>query len=107
MGEIPGLINNYIIEYNVFNNNNNNNNNNFILGTSRFLAAMRFNRQELPPHFGGMHSCSQPGTCNNPIPAIPPYVIRTPHIHGKPTMEETIKNANHTSVDGDTVGHHS
>ena len=34
--EIPGLINNYIIEYNVFNNHNNNNNH-FILGTFRFL----------------------------------------------------------------------
>ena len=43
-GEIHPLINNYIIEYNIFNNS--------ILGTFRFLATMRFHRQELPPHLG-------------------------------------------------------
>ena len=44
--QVHPLINNYIIEYNIFNNNN------FILGTFRFLATMRFHRQELPPHLG-------------------------------------------------------
>ena len=46
--EIHTLINNYMIKYNIFNNNNNN----FILGTFRFLATMRFHRQELPPYLG-------------------------------------------------------
>ena len=29
--------------------------------------------------------------CSHPIPAIPSYVFRTPHLHGAPTTEETIE----------------
>ena len=35
------------------------------------------------------HALSQ-ASGPNPIPAIPPYVIRTPHLHGGPTTEETV-----------------
>ena len=27
----------------------------------------------------------------NPIPAVPPSVVRTPHLHGVPTTEETTR----------------
>ena len=27
----------------------------------------------------------------NPIPVSPPYVVKTPHLHGAPTTEETVK----------------
>ena len=52
-------------------------------------ATMRFRRDGPPPHYGGIESCSLAGTCHNPTPAIPPYVVRTPHAHGAPTTEET------------------
>ena len=51
---------------------NNNNNKNTIWGGS------------------GVESCSPPSRRPNPIPAIPPYVVRTPHLHGAPTTEETV-----------------
>ena len=47
--------------------------------------------EELPPHSGELkHALPQAGG-PNPIPAIPPYVVRTPHLHGAPTTEETVK----------------
>ena len=30
-----------------------------------------------------------PKQAPNPIPAIPPHVVKTPHLHGAPTTEET------------------
>ena len=39
----------------------------------------------------GLESCSLPRRWPNPIPAIPPHVVRTPHLHGAPTTEETKK----------------
>ena len=38
-----------------------------------------------------VEACSPPSRRPNPIPAIPPYVVRTPHLHGAPTTEETVK----------------
>ena len=62
---------------------NNNNNNNSIWGGSVLTG------EEPPPHSGELkHALSLAG---GPIPAIPPCVVRTPHLHGAPTAEETIK----------------
>ena len=36
-------------------------------------------------------SMLSPSRRPNPIPAFPPYVVRTPHLHGAPTTEETDK----------------
>ena len=69
----------------IHNNNNNNNNNNTIWGGSVSTG------EEPPPHSGELkHALTQAGG-PNPIPAIPPYVVRTPHLHGAPTTEETVK----------------
>ena len=55
------------------NNNTNNNNNNTIWRGSVFTG-------EEPP-LCGVESCSPASRRPNPIPAIPPYVVRTPHLH--------------------------
>ena len=61
----------------------NNNNNN--------LKRLRFNRRGASTPLWGVEACSPPSRWPNPIPAIPPYVVRTPHLHGAPTTEETVK----------------
>ena len=50
----------------------------------------RFNRRGASPLWG-VEACSLPSRRPNPIPASPPYVVRTPHLHGAPTTEETVK----------------
>ena len=47
--------------------------------------------EEPPPPLWEVKSCSALSRRPNPIPAIPPYVVRTPHLHGAPTTEETVK----------------
>ena len=60
----------------------NNKNNNTIWGGSVLTG------EEPPPHSGELkHALSQAG---GPT-AIPPYVVRTPHLHGAPTTKETVK----------------
>ena len=66
--------------------NNNNNNNNTIWGGSVLTG------EEPPPHSGELKHALSPNRRPNPIPAIPPYVVRTPHLHGAPTTEETVKH---------------
>ena len=39
----------------------------------------------------GVESCALPSGRPNPIPAIPLCVVRTPHLHGAPTTEETVE----------------
>ena len=63
----------------------NNNNNNTIWRGSVLTG------EEPPLHSGELEACSHPSRRPNPIPAIPPYVVRTPHLHGAPTTEETVK----------------
>ena len=63
----------------------NNNNNNTIWGGSVLTG------EELPPPLWGVEACSHPSRRHNPIPAIPPYVVSTPHLHGAPTTEESVK----------------
>ena len=63
----------------------NNNNNNTIWGGSVLTG------EEPPPHSGELKACSHPSSRPNPIPANPPNVVRTPHLHGAPTTEETVK----------------
>ena len=46
--------------------------------------------EEPPPHSGSWSMLSSK-QAPNPIPAIPPCVVRTPHLHGAPTTEETVK----------------
>ena len=61
----------------------NNNNKNTIWGGSVLTG------EEPPPHSGELnHALSPVGGWPNPIPAIPPYVVRTPHLHGAPITEE-------------------
>ena len=64
-------------------NNNNHNNNN--------LERLRFNRRGASTPLWGVEACFFPSRRPNPIPAIPPYVVRTPQLHGAPTTEETVK----------------
>ena len=68
------------------NNNNNNNNNNNTIWRGSVVTG-----EEPPPHSGELkHALPQAGG-PNPIPAVQPYVVRTPHLHGAPTTEETVK----------------
>ena len=55
------------------------------------LGRLRFNRREASTPILGVEACSFPSRRSNPIPAIPPCVVRTPHLHGAPTTEETFK----------------
>ena len=55
------------------------------------LGRLRFNRRGGSTPLWGVEACSHPSRRPNPIPAIPPYVVRTPHLHGAPTTEETVK----------------
>ena len=55
------------------------------------LGRIRFNRRGAATPLWGVETCSHPSRRPNPIPAIPPYVVRTPHLHGAPTTEETVK----------------
>ena len=55
------------------------------------LGSLRFNRRGTPTPLWGVEACSHPSRRPNPIPAFPPYVVRTPHLHGAPTTEETVK----------------
>ena len=64
-----------------------NDNNNPIWRDSVFLQARSFHLSL------GVESCSLPRWWPNPIPAIPPYVVRTPHLHGAPATEETVLNS--------------
>ena len=48
-----------------------------------------FNRRGASAPRWGVEACSPPSRRPNPIPAIPPYVVKTPHLHGAPTTEET------------------
>ena len=50
-----------------------------------------FNRRGASTPHWGVQSCPPPSRRPNPIPAIPPCVVRTPHLHGAPTTEETVK----------------
>ena len=55
------------------------------------LVRLRFNRRGASTPLWGVEACSHPSRRPNPIPAIPLYVVRTPHLHGEPTTEETVK----------------
>ena len=60
------------------NNNNNNNNNHLTQGPPRFLLTrVFFRRAPHPPIVGGVYYLKSP--LLPPYPAIPPYVVRTPH----------------------------
>ena len=59
------------------------NNNNPIWGSSVF------HRRGASTPLWGVESCSFPSGWPNPIPAFPPCVVRTPHLHGAPSTEET------------------
>ena len=61
-----------------------NNNNNTIWGGSVLTG-------EGPPLHSGELKHALPSWRPNPIPAIPPHVVRTPHLHGAPTTEETVE----------------
>ena len=63
-----------------------NNNNNNTIWRGSFC-----NRRGASTPRWGVEACSHPSRRPNPIPAIPPYVVRTPHLHGAPTSEETVK----------------
>ena len=58
-------------------------------GAPLSFATMRLRREEAPPPFRGVESPSLPRWWPNPSPALPPYVVRTPHLRGAPTTEET------------------
>ena len=53
------------------------------------LERLRFIRRGASTPFWGVEACSPPSRRPNPIPAMPPYVVRTPHLPGAPTTEET------------------
>ena len=55
------------------------------------LGRLRFNRRGASTPLWGVEACSPPSRRPNPIPAIPPYVVRIPHLHGAPTTEETVE----------------
>ena len=55
------------------------------------LGRLRVNRRGTSTPLGRVESRSLPSKEPNPSPAIPPCVGRTPHLHGAPTTEETVK----------------
>ena len=55
------------------------------------LERLRFNRRGASTPLWGVEACSPPSRRPNPIPAIPPYVVRTPRLHGAPSTEGTVK----------------
>ena len=57
------------------------------------LERLRFNRRGASTPLWGVKACSLPSKRPNPIPAIPPYVVRTPHLHGAPKTEEKQLNS--------------
>ena len=54
-------------------------------------GELRFNRRGASTPLWGVESCSSPTKWPNPIPATPLCVVRTPHLHGAPTTEETFR----------------
>ena len=62
-----------------------------VRGDPDLIVRLRFNRRGASTPLWGVETCSHPSRRPNPIPAIPPYVVRTPHLHGAPTTEETVK----------------
>ena len=87
----------YTLFLNVVTNNHNNtqqpttthNNTQHNNTTHNNLGRLRFNRRGASTPLLGVEACSPPSRRSNPIPAIPPYVVKTPHLHGAPTTEET------------------
>ena len=53
------------------------------------LGRLRVNRRGASTPLWGVESSSLPSRWPNPIPLVPPYVVRTPHLHGVRTTEET------------------
>ena len=53
------------------------------------LGRLRFNKRGASTPLWRVEACSHPSRQPNPIPAIPPCVEKTPHLHGAPTTEET------------------
>ena len=72
----------FLLRDNQFNNNNNNNLN---FHADVFLSAMRLHWKEgyIPPFWGGV-LLKQGYT---PIPAVPPYLVRTLHMRGAQSTE--------------------
>ena len=46
------------------------------------LERLRFNRRGASTPLWRVESCYLPGRWPNPIPAIPPKAVKTPHLHG-------------------------
>ena len=73
------------------NNNNNNNNNNTATNNnndwSRGDTPLPSVRVSSPNPWGELRNSTD--CCPPPIPAIPPYIIRTQHIHGIRTTADT------------------
>ena len=55
------------------------------------LERLRFNRRGASTPLWGVEAWSPPSRRPNPIPAIPPHVVRTPHLHAALTTQETVK----------------
>ena len=55
------------------------------------LGRLRFTRRGASTPLWGVEACSLSRRWPNPTPAIPPFVVRTPHLHGAPTTEETVE----------------
>ena len=53
------------------------------------LGRLRLNRRGASTPLWRVEACSLPSRWPNPIQAIPPFVVKTPHLHGAPTTEET------------------
>ena len=72
-------------------NNNTTNNNTTTQQQWHNLVRLHWNRRGASTPLWGVETCSHPSRRPNPIPAIPPFVVRTPHLHGAPTTEETVE----------------
>ena len=73
------------------NSNNNGNNNNLIVGPLRFNYddEATFGEGFFPQFLGGVKSEPYYRLLPYPIPAIPPYFVRTQHIRGIRTTDDT------------------
>ena len=58
--------------------------------------------EEPPPHSGELHHALSPVGGPTHIPAVPPYVVRTPHLHGAPTSGEHFQLNSDTDASDET-----
>ena len=72
--------------------------------TSTLLLCGRVRNNNNNTIWRGPESRSLPSRWPNPIPAIPPYVVKTPHLHGPRSKHLFFKNSKTKARSGTNLG---